>query len=155
MLFGANAEKGANLYMRFLIINGANLNMLGIREPNIYGKETYDELCNKIIKKADELGVSVEIYQSNHEGALVDKIQSAYGKADGIIINAGGYTHTSVAIYDALMAVGLPAVEVHISNPDEREPFRRTNYLRAACEKTIQGRGTNGYIEALEYLAKK
>lgn len=138
--------------MNILVINGPNLNMLGIREPDIYGRETYEDLCRKIREYAERKGVQVTLYQSNHEGDLVDVIQQAYGKTDGIVINPGGYTHTSVAIPDALKAVAIPAVEVHISDVDAREDFRKISYVRAACVKTIAGHGTNGYLEAIELL---
>ena len=139
--------------MRILVINGPNLNMLGIREPAIYGRVTYDALCEKIKAHAAEKGIDVALYQSNHEGDLVDAIQQAYGNTDGIVINPGAYTHTSVAILDALKAVSIRAVEVHISDVDAREAFRRTSYVRLACEKTISGHGINGYLEAMDYLA--
>ena len=139
--------------MNILVINGPNLNMLGIREPEIYGKATYADLCRLIEAHAAEIGVEVSLYQSNHEGDLVDAIQQAYGKADGIVINPGAYTHTSVAILDALKAVGIPAVEVHISDPDAREEFRQVSYIRAACVKTIKGHGFDGYLEAMDFLA--
>ena len=138
--------------MNILVINGPNLNMLGIREPDIYGRETYEDLCRKIREYAERKGVQVTLYQSNHEGDLVDVIQQAYGKTDGIVINPGGYTHTSVAVPDALKAVAIPAVEVHISDVDAREDFRKISYVRAACVKTIAGHGTNGYLEAIELL---
>ena len=138
--------------MNLLVINGPNLNMLGIREPEIYGKATYADLCRLIEAHAEKLGVTVTLYQSNHEGDLVDTIQQAYGKADGIIINPGAYTHTSIALLDALNAVAVPAVEVHISDPDVREAFRKTSYIRAACAKTIKGHGFDGYLEAMDYL---
>ena len=138
--------------MNILVINGPNLNMLGIREPEIYGKATYADLCSLIEAHAEKLGVGVTLYQSNHEGDLVDVIQQAYGKQDGIVINPGAYTHTSVALLDALKAVGIPAVEVHISDPDSREGFRKVSYIRAACVKTIKGHGFDGYLEAMDYL---
>lgn len=138
--------------MNILVINGPNLNMLGIREPEIYGKATYTDLGDLIRAHAEKRGVSVTLYQSNHEGDLVDAIQQAYGKQDGIIINPGAYTHTSVALLDALKAVGIPAVEVHISDPDTREEFRKVSYIRAACVKTIKGHGFDGYLEAMDYL---
>ena len=138
--------------MKILIINGPNLNMLGIREPAHYGTETYADLVAKIQRHCAARGVEVELYQSNHEGALVDAIQSAYGTADGIVINPGAYTHTSIALLDAVQAVGLPTVEVHISKVEEREDFRQVSYIRAACAKTITGHGTDGYIEAIDYL---
>ncbi len=141
--------------MHILVINGPNLNMLGIREPDIYGKTSYADLVNIINSKAEAAGVSVEIYQSNHEGDIVDRIQSAYGKADGIIINPAAYTHTSVAILDALKAVALPAVEVHISEVSKREPFRGVSYAGLACEKTVTGEGINGYLTAMDYLIAK
>ena len=138
--------------MKILVINGPNLNMLGIREPDIYGRETYADLLEKIRRHAEKTGTEVTFFQSNHEGDLVDAIQAAYGKQDGIVINPGAYTHTSVAILDALKAVAIPAVEVHISAVDEREDFRRTSYVRLACRKTIAGHGTDGYLEAMDEL---
>ena len=138
--------------MKILIINGPNLNMLGIREPAHYGRETYADLVAKIQRHCAARGVEVELYQSNHEGALVDAIQSAYGTADGIVINPGAYTHTSIALLDAVQAVGLPTVEVHISKVEERESFRQISYIRAACAKTITGHGTDGYLEAIDFL---
>ena len=140
------------MIMKILIINGPNLNMLGIREPDHYGRETYADLVEKIQRHCAARGVEVELYQSNHEGALVDAIQGAYGAADGIVINPGAYTHTSIALLDAVKAVGLPTVEVHISKVEEREDFRQVSYIRAACAKTITGHGTDGYIEAIDYL---
>lgn len=141
--------------MRILILNGPNLNMLGIREPELYGHETYADLRRLLEQEADALGAEVTFFQSNHEGALVDAIQGAYGAMDGIVINPGAYTHTSVALLDAVKAVGIPTVEVHISDPDTREPFRKTSYIRAACVKTIKGRGLPGYAEALRFLCGK
>lgn len=141
--------------MKVLVINGPNLNMLGIREPGIYGKQSFSELLSLLNNWALEYDVEIEQYQSNHEGDLVDKIQSAYGTFDGIIINPAAYTHTSVAILDALKAVGIPAVEVHISNVDAREPFRQISYTGLACEKTIKGQGLDGYRQALLYLKGK
>lgn len=138
--------------MKILVINGPNINMLGIREPGIYGKENYETLCGMIRTYAEEKGISVEIYQSNHEGDLVDKIQEAYGCTDGIVINPGAYTHTSVALLDALKAVSIPAVEVHISDVSKREEFRQISYVRAACALTIAGHGLKGYLEAMDYL---
>ena len=138
--------------MKILVINGPNLNMLGIREPGIYGKNTFADLLTLLENTATELGVEVEQYQSNHEGDLVDKIQWAYGKVDAIVINPAAYTHTSVAILDALKAVSIPAVEVHISDVDSREPFRQISYAGMACEKTIKGHGFQGYREAMQYL---
>ena len=138
--------------MKLLVINGPNLNMLGIREPDIYGKQNYETLVKMIEKKADELGVGVSVYQSNHEGCLVDKIQEAYGKVDGIVINPGAYTHTSIALLDAVKSVSIPTVEVHISKVEEREDFRQVSYIRLACVKTITGQGTDGYLQAIDYL---
>ena len=138
--------------MKLLVINGPNLNMLGIREPDIYGSTTYKGLVKMIHNYCLDKGIQVETYQSNHEGDLVDKIQSAYGECDGIVINPGAYTHTSIAILDAMKAVQIPAVEVHISDVDEREEFRRISYIRAACIHTISGHGTAGYIEAIDRL---
>ncbi len=138
--------------MKLLIINGPNLNMLGIREPGIYGKETYETLVKMIEDHCAEKGIEVKLYQSNHEGDLVDAIQSAYEKMDGIVINPAAYTHTSVALLDAVKAVGLPTVEVHISDVSKREDFRQISYIRAACALTISGHGTNGYLEAIDYL---
>ena len=140
--------------MNILVINGPNLNMLGIREPEIYGTATYADLCAMIQSHAEKIGVSVDVYQSNHEGDLVDRIQAAYGKVDGIVINPAAYTHTSVALLDALKAVGIPAVEVHISDVSQREEFRQVSYVRLYCEKTICGHGFNGYLEAMNYLAE-
>lgn len=142
--------------MKLLVINGPNLNMLGIREKNIYGAETYEDLKALIEKTFAEQGIEGEIYQSNHEGALVDRIQQAYfDGTDAIVINPAAYTHTSVAILDALKAVSLPAVEVHISDVKEREDFRQISYAGKACEKTIMGKGFAGYVEAIEYLVEK
>lgn len=146
--------------MKFLIINGPNLNMLGVREPDIYGKNTYEDLINLIKNHCDEIGVESEFYQSNHEGDLVDKIQSAYfDKTDAIIINPGAYTHTSVALLDALKAVSIPAAEVHISDVDSREEFRKTSYIRQSCVITVSGEGFNGYCIAadkmIEYLKEQ
>ena len=140
--------------MRILVINGPNINMLGVREPEIYGRATYDDLLNLVRAKAEELGVEVEFFQSNHEGAIVGEIQRALGRIDGIVINPAAYTHTSVAILDALKAVAIPAVEVHISDPDAREEFRRVSYVRAACVATVKGQGLEGYCRALEILAE-
>ena len=138
--------------MKILVMNGPNINMLGIREPEIYGSRTYDDLVNIIRTEAAKLGVEVECFQSNHEGTMVDIIQSAYGDTDGIVINPAAYTHTSVALFDAVKAVGIPTVEVHISNPDEREDFRKVSYVRKACVKTISGKGFDGYLEAIRLL---
>ena len=141
--------------MKILVINGPTINMLGIREPEIYGKGTYAQLTEEIRKKADELGVTVEFFQSNHEGDIVDKIQQAYGNFDGIIINPAAYTHTSIAIPDAIKAVGLPTVEVHISDPDIREDFRKISYVRPVCKATVKGKGFAGYTEALRILKER
>ena len=129
--------------------------MLGIRQPEIYGRETYQDLCDMIQAEADKLGVSVTFFQSNHEGAIVDAIQAAYGKMDGIVINPGAYTHTSVALLEAVKSVSIPTVEVHISDPDTREEFRHISYIRAACVATIKGKGLPGYLEALRLLRGK
>ena len=141
--------------MHLLVINGPNINMLGIREPDIYGKSTYADLCNMITAKAEEMSVSVELFQSNHEGAIVDKIQEALGKADGIVINPAAYTHTSVAILDALKAVQIPTCEVHISDVSSREDFRKISFVGMYAEKTIAGYGFDGYLMAMEYLKEK
>lgn len=141
--------------MKLLVLNGPNLNMLGIREPDIYGKETYPQLVKLVEDTCAELGVEVEVYQSNHEGDLVDKIQAAYGAKDAIVINPAAYTHTSVAILDALKAVALPAVEVHLSDVKTRDDFRQISYAGMACEKTVMGKGFQGYVEAMEYLWEK
>lgn len=141
--------------MNILVINGPNLNMLGIREPDIYGRETYNSLVEKIESYAKEKNICVKCYQSNHEGDLVDNIQFAYGIFDGIVINPGAYTHTSVAILDALKAVNIPAVEVHISDVSSREDFRQISYVRLACFKTICGEGTDGYLQAIDALIEK
>ena len=135
--------------MKFLILNGPNINMLGIREPEIYGEETYDALVEKVKEHAKEIGVEVEFFQSNHEGAIVDKIQQAYGVFDGIVINPAAYTHTSVAILDALKAVALPAVEVHLSDVDAREAFRHVSYAGMACFARFTGLGFEGYRQAV------
>ena len=141
--------------MHILVLNGPNLNMLGIREPGIYGAQTYQDLVRMIEEKAEALGISVDVRQTNHEGALVDWIQEAYGRCDGIIINPAAYTHTSVAILDAVKAVSIPTVEVHISDVSKREDFRQVSYIRQACVKTIAGHGFAGYLEAMEYLVKR
>ena len=141
--------------MKILVLNGPNINMLGIREPGIYGKNTFTDLLNLLAETAQAEGLEIEQYQSNHEGALVDKIQEAFGNFDGIVINPAAYTHTSVAILDALKAVSIPAVEVHISNVDAREPFRQISYAGLACEKTIKGHGLEGYREAILYLKER
>lgn len=140
--------------MKILVINGPNINFLGIREPDIYGKETYSSLLEKIKNYADEKDIEVSCYQSNHEGDIVDKIQEAYGKYDGIVINPAAYTHTSVAIADALKAVCIPTVEVHISDVDKREEFRSISYVRPACIGCVKGHGTDGYCEAIEMIER-
>lgn len=140
--------------MKLLVINGPNLNMLGIREPDIYGHNTYEELVHLIQKTCAQKGIEVEIYQSNTEGFIVDKIQQAYGSTDGIIINPAAYTHTSIAILDALKATGIRTVEVHLSDINSREEFRKHSYVSLAAEKTICGMGFNGYIAAIEYFCK-
>ncbi len=141
--------------MKILVLNGPNINMLGIREPDIYGRETYQSLIEKVRDYCKAKNIDVEFYQSNHEGSLVDKIQESYGKADGIVINPAAYTHTSVALLDALKAVSIPTVEVHISEVDKREDFRRVSYVRSACIATISGHGTDGYLEAIDILLKR
>lgn len=138
--------------MKILVINGPNINMLGIREPDVYGKNSFADLLNLLQKTAEELQIEVEQYQSNYEGSIVDKIQWAYGNVDGIVINPAAYTHTSIAILDALKAVSLPAVEVHISDVDSRESFRQISYAGMACCKTIKGHELEGYREAILYL---
>ena len=138
--------------MKIMVINGPNLNMLGIREPAHYGRETYKDLIQRIEDHAKTLGVDVTCLQSNHEGDLVDFIQSAYGAYDGIVINPGAYTHTSIAILDAAKSVGVPLVEIHISKVEEREDFRQVSYIRLAAIATITGHGTNGYLEAMDLL---
>lgn len=141
--------------MRILVINGPNINMLGIREPGIYGNQNYETLLTNIKKWAEELNCQVECFQSNHEGAIVDEIQKAYGQFDGIVINPAAYTHTSIAILDALKSVGIPAVEVHISDVTKREDFRQISYAGMACEEHIIGKGLDGYKLALQYLCDK
>ena len=138
--------------MKILVINGPNINMLGIREPGIYGKNTFADLLKLLEDTAREENLEIQQYQSNHEGDLVDKIQWAYGKVDGIVINPAAYTHTSIAILDALKAVAIPAVEVHISDMDAREPFRQISYAGMACVKTIKGQGLDGYRQAILHL---
>ena len=138
--------------MKILVLNGPNLNMLGIREPDVYGKQSFADLLALLDQVAAEEGIEITQYQSNHEGCLVDKIQEAYGKFDGIVINPAAYTHTSVAILDALKAVSIPAVEVHISDVDSREPFRQISYAALACKKTIKGLGFEGYRQAILFL---
>ena len=140
--------------MKILVLNGPNINMLGIREPGVYGSQSYAELLRLLSVWADELGIEMEHYQSNHEGALVDKIQAAYGHFDGIVINPAAYTHTSIAILDALKAVALPAVEVHISDVKAREDFRQISYAGKACIKTIMGQGLDGYRQAMIFLTE-
>ncbi len=141
--------------MKILVINGPNINMLGIREPDVYGKRSYPQLLDLLQAYADENRIEISCFQSNHEGAIVDCIQNAYGSFDGIVINPAAYTHTSVAILDALKAVALPAVEVHISDVDSREAFRQISYAGLACEKTIKGQGFDGYCQAMAYLQEK
>ena len=138
--------------MKILVLNGPNINMLGLREPKIYGKENYAALLSKIQSYANERGITVKIVQSNHEGVLVDEIQAAHSAYDGIVINPAAYTHTSIALLDALKAVGLPTVEVHISDVSKREAFRQISYVREACIATISGHGTDGYLEAIDIL---
>ncbi len=141
--------------MNILVINGPNLNMLGIREPALYGSGTYDALCEKISAYCASKGITVSFFQSNHEGALVDRIQAAYSDGtNGIVINPGAYTHTSVALLDAVKAVGIPTVEVHISKVEEREDFRRVSFIRQACIATITGKGFDGYLEAIDILTE-
>ena len=141
--------------MKILVINGPNINMLGIREPGIYGKQSFQDLLALLSETADKAGIEIEQYQSNHEGDLVDRIQAAFGNVDGIVINPAAYTHTSIAILDALKSVGIPAVEVHISDVDARESFRQISYAGLACEKTIKGQGIDGYRQAILYLVDK
>ena len=141
--------------MKLLIVNGPNLNMLGIRERNLYGAQDYDALCDFLCAQAQRLNVEIELFQSNHEGAIVDAIQSALGRMDGIVINPAAYTHTSVAILDALKAVALPAVEVHLTDINGRESFRHVSYAGMACEKTFAGLGFEGYRQAVAYLVNR
>lgn len=141
--------------MKILVVNGPNINMLGIREPEIYGGNTYADLCDMIKDYAAEKGIEVELYQSNCEGDIVTEIQKAYNNFDGIVINPAAYTHTSVAILDAVKSVSLPTVEVHISDVSSREDFRQVSYVRAACIKTIAGRGFKGYLEAIDCIMEK
>lgn len=142
--------------MKFLVINGPNLNFLGIREPDIYGKKTYEDLCALVRKAAEDRGLEIDIFQSNHEGDIVDRIQKAYfEKTDGIVINPAAYTHTSVAILDALKAVSIPAVEVHISDVDSREEFRRVSYAGMFCFAKVSGEGFDGYVRAMDLLLQK
>lgn len=140
--------------MKIFVLNGPNLNLLGVREPALYGKQDYAALTALVEDTCRQEGIAVELFQSNHEGALVDKIQSALGQADGIVINPAAYTHTSVALLDAVKAVGIPTVEVHVSDPDSREEFRHVSYIRPACVGTVRGRGLPGYLEALRILAE-
>ncbi|MBQ8015139.1 MAG: type II 3-dehydroquinate dehydratase [Clostridia bacterium] len=141
--------------MRILVINGPNINMLGIREPDIYGKNTYADLCGMINDYAAEKGIEVKLFQSNHEGSIVDEIQAALGNFDGIVINPAAYTHTSVAILDALKSVALPAVEIHISDVSAREDFRQISYAGMACEKSFIGLGFEGYLRGIDYLLNR
>ncbi len=142
--------------MKILVLNGPNMNMLGIRQPEIYGRATYQDLVDMIQAEADRMGVEVSFFQSNHEGALVDAIHQAYfDKVDGIVINPAAYTHTSVALLDAVKAVGIPTVEVHVSDPDSREEFRHVSYIRSACKATVAGHGLPGYLEALHLLCDR
>ncbi len=141
--------------MKLLVINGPNLNMLGIRERALYGAQDYAALCGFVRAQAERLGVSVELFQSNHEGAIVDRIQAAYRQVDGIVINPAAYTHTSVAILDALKAVSIPACEVHLTDVNAREDFRKISYVRLACERTFAGFGFDGYRMAMEYLVER
>lgn len=141
--------------MRILVINGPNINMLGVREPDIYGKGTYADLCGMINNYAAEKGVEVKLFQSNHEGAIVDEIQNALGNFDGIVINPAAYTHTSIAILDALKSVALPAVEIHISDVKAREDFRQISYAGMACEKSFIGLGFEGYLRGIDYLISR
>lgn len=140
--------------MKLLVVNGPNLNMLGIREPELYGAQNYAALCDFVQTEARRLGAEVELFQSNHEGAIVDRIQAAYQNVDGIVINPAGYTHTSVAILDALKAVCIPAVEVHLTDVNQRDEFRKISYVRLACDKTYAGFGFDGYRMAMEYLVE-
>ena len=141
--------------MKILVINGPNMNLLGLREPDIYGRQTYADLVAVLQQKAGELGVEISFMQSNHEGDLVDAIQNAWPDTDGIIINPAAYTHTSVAILDAVKAVGIPTVEVHMSDVKSRDDFRQVSYIRQACIATFMGKGFGSYIEALELLVTK
>jgi 3-dehydroquinate dehydratase type II len=141
--------------VRILILNGPNMNLLGLREPAVYGTGTYQDLLRLIRSRAEELGAEVEFFQSNHEGALVDAIQNAWGRRTASFINPAAYTHTSVALLDAVKAVGIPTVEVHMSDPDARDDFRRVSYIRQACIATIKGRGMQGYLDALELLCRR
>ena len=140
--------------MKITVINGPNINLIGIREPELYGNRYYSDLTDYIINEAKKLGISCEIFQSNHEGEIIDKIQRCIYRSDGIIINPAGYTHTSVAIADAIAAVNIPTVEVHLTDTDRREDFRKISYVSKYCVKTVKGKGFEGYGEALEFLAK-
>lgn len=140
--------------MKLLVVNGPNLNLLGIREPEIYGEKNYEDLVALLHAEAARLGVELEVMQSNHEGALIDAIQSAYGRCDGIVLNPAAYTHTSVALLDAVKAVGVPTVEAHLTDPDEREDFRRISYVRQACAATVKGKGFDSYLEAMRLLVR-
>ena len=140
--------------MKILVINGPNINMLGIREPEIYGNKSYKELCNLILNYSKEKGIETEIFQSNHEGALVDKIQEAYMKFDGIVINPAAYTHTSIALADALKSVGIKTVEVHISAPSKREEYRKISYIKECAVSTVEGLGFLGYLKAIDILTE-
>ena len=141
--------------MKIQVINGPNMNMLGVREPEIYGSLTLDAINRQLLQKGVELGLELDFFQSNHEGAIIDKIQECYGKADGIVINPGAYTHYSIAIRDALAAVGIPTVEVHLSDINSREDFRKISVIKSVCVKQIWGKGIKSYTEALEFLAAK
>ncbi len=141
--------------MKIQVINGPNMNMLGIREPEIYGSLTLDEINRQLTRKGDELGLTLDFFQSNHEGDIIDKIQDFYGNTDGIVINPGAYTHYSIAIRDAIAAVGIPTVEVHLSDINSREDFRKISVIKSVCMKQIWGKGVNSYTDALEFLAKK
>lgn len=141
--------------MKIQVINGPNMNMLGVREPEIYGSLTLEEINRQLLQKGGELGLDLDFFQSNHEGAIIDKIQECYGKADGIVINPGAYTHYSIAIRDALAAVGIPTVEVHLSDINSREDFRKISVIKNVCIKQIWGKGVKSYTEALEFLAAK
>ena len=138
--------------MKILVLNGPNINMLGIREPDIYGAQNYAELCRMIEEHCQRKGIEVKLFQSNHEGVLVDRIQAAYGAVDGIVFNPAAYTHTSVALLDALKAVGIPTVEVHLSQVEKREAFRQVSYVREACIATVTGEGIQGYLHAMDLL---
>ena len=141
--------------MRIQVINGPNLNMLGIREPEIYGSLTLEEINRQLLEKGNELNLELDFYQSNHEGDIIDKIQECYGRTDGMVINPGAYTHYSIAIRDAIAAVGIPTVEVHLSDINSREDFRKISVIKSVCVKQIWGKGVHSYMEALEYLSKK